>query len=233
MMFHALPLLPAPLRRIIAALGMGITRLETVWHQFTQRPLPISARTLLIPLTNTHRCSTVSPHGLQTFLERNPLLVPHKSNIAHAIQPLLEHIEKGVIPPLPDLVRYFPANDDSRHARQLLERVTYFLSETGEAGRLRSEQLRVALQLKRRKKQHLQIQDAYFRYNWDGGKAKEISASLRHLETIIEQTEGLLIPLLEQDPSRGDAILLNPPVPSLKKWLSWLMQRRSRRQGTV
>jgi len=164
--------------------------------------------------------------SLNRFMEENPLLVAGEPRETEPVQLVACQIQRGVIPGLIDLAREFPADAESPQARQLLHRFTYFLNQAGELGEMRSEQLRLALGLRKRKilLRHLEILGEHPEAHTH--KRQDLRQHQHYLARLIKETENALIPLLAGDPCRGDSIHLNARKQAYPCWmqktLRWL-----------
>lgn len=125
------------------------------------------------------------------------------------IQQLAGQLQKGIIPSLQHLAEAFPNGTDTPEAKHLLIRYVYFLSQAGEEGRLRCEQLHLVLQLQSRRNMQSHLESVYSKYQPGTHEAKEFRNCISYLRSSIREMEQALQPLLDQDPSRGNTIRLN------------------------
>ncbi len=180
-----------------------------------------------------------SRHGeeLQLFMQDNPLLFIGEPQETKYVQQVACQIHKGVIPGLLELAEVFPANPEDTQSRQLLNRFSYFLNQAGELGEMRSEQLRLAMGLRSRKNKLCQLQSLIQRCESHTNKSRELNQHIYYVNQLIQETENMLIPLLAEDPSRGESILLNAQNQAYPVWLQklfrWTQNLRLTMQTTL
>lgn len=138
------------------------------------------------------------------------------------IQQLAGQLQKGVIPSLYELAEAFPNGTETAEAKHLLIRYIYFLSQAGDAGRLRCEQLQLFVQLQSRKNMKSHLEAVHAKYQPNSPEAKEFRSCIGYVRTSIHEMEQALQPLLEQDPSGGNAIRLHQRYGWAVKLWRWL-----------
>lgn len=167
---------------------------------------------------------------LSRFIEENPLLLFGEPEVVQSVQLVACQIQRGVIPALVELAQAFPPDPENPQARQMLHRFTYFLNQAGELGEMRGEQLRLALGLRSRKNMLRHLDALSQRFETYSGRSWELSQRKHYLIRIISETENALIPLLAEDPCRGESIYLNAHKQAYPRWmqkaLRWLENAR-------
>lgn len=159
---------------------------------------------------------------LSELIQDSP--VPNEYQLLNAlqIQQLACQLQKGIIPALQELMEAFPNGTDTAEAKHLLIRYIYFLSQAGDAGRLRSEQLQLLVQLQSRKNMKHHLEAVCTKYKPASPEAKEFRSCISYIQTSIQEMELVLEPLLEQDPSRGGTIRLHHRYGWAIKLWHWL-----------
>lgn len=174
---------------------------------------------------------------LNRFIEENPLLLFGEPDVTQPVQLVACRIQRGVIPALLELAQAFPADPENPQARQMLHRFTYFLNQAGELGEMRGEQLRLALGLRSRKNMLRHLDALSQRFETYSGRSCELSQRKLYLNRLIKETENALIPLLAEDPCRGDSIYLNTRKQAYPRWLQktlrWLENVRQSHPAEV
>lgn len=189
-----------------------------LWRRFTEQAHPVEEAAYLCTVSRRDQ------EQLNRIFEENPLLLICRPEEREPVQTVAFEIQRGVIPSLIDLAKAFPPDPESPQSRQLLHRFTYFLSQAGELGSIRGEQLRLALGLRSRKNmlRHLEKSSQPGRSHPHG--SPELDSHIHYLSRIIEETENALIPLLSEDPCIGDSIYLNTRQQPYPRWIQNLLR---------
>lgn len=207
------------LPQLLAGLASDLMTAGQFWRQLFTFQLP-SQSAQSFTQTITHQ----DPENLLRFIEDNPLLFAEEPDEAEAVQTVATQIHRGVIPALTDLAQVFPADPESPQAKQLLNRFTYFLSQAGELGRMRGEQLRLALGLRSRKYMLRHLESMTQRYESPSNQSREIMEHHYYLCRLVQETEKALIPLLADDPCIGKSIHLNARKQAYPNWLQKILR---------
>lgn len=186
------------LNKIVEASSKAVQRFP-LWRQWFPGQPPAVGQDFMVPLVCYY------DDILSTLIHEFPTAEDFQAYGVAQVQYLAAQLKEGVIPSIEDLLDTFPqaASSESRH---LLVRYAYFLNRAGEQGRLRSDQLNLALQLRIREKMCEQIEQLCVRYDPSAPEVREYATCVAHLRSIMDEIEQTLLPLLEKDPSHGGTL---------------------------
>ena len=182
-----------------------------LWRKLFSSPTTQGGHQYLIPVV----CRL--DYILSELIQETPVPNDYQLLSAFQVQQLASQLHHGIIPSLKELVEAFPDGTESPEAKHLLLRYMYFLNQAGEYGKMRSEQLSLVLQLQSRESLLHHLKNVHSKYSPGSSEAREFRSCTLYLQNAIEEMEKALLPLLENDSSKGEAIYIR----STGRWHSW------------
>jgi hypothetical protein len=138
------------------------------------------------------------------------------------LRAFMGQIQQGIIPDLIELVCSFPLDVDPLDAQQQLRQYCYALNQAGPLGRLRGQELRLALGFRSRKAQYkyLQIQEQ----TATPMHQQQIQQQKNALLNLMDELESALVDQLGEDPCLGKEIFLNKAQKAYPYWVQKLLR---------
>ncbi|WP_303675022.1 hypothetical protein [Vampirovibrio chlorellavorus] len=140
----------------------------------------------------------------------------------HTLGAFMDQIQQGIIPDLIELVCSFPVDVDPVDAQQQLRQYCYVLSQAGPLGRLRGQELRLALGFRSRKAQYKYLQ--VVEQTAHPTQQQHIQYQKNALLILMDELENALIDQLSEDPCLGKEIFLNKEQKAYPCWIQKLLR---------
>lgn len=139
-----------------------------------------------------------------------------------ALGTFMSQIQQGIIPDLIELVCSFPLDVDPVDAQQQLRQYCYVLSQAGPLGRLRGQELRLALGFRSRKAQYKYLQ--VLEQTAHPMQQQQIQRQKNALLNLMDELENALVDQLSEDPCLGKEIFLNKEQNAYPCWIQKILR---------